>query len=291
MHRIVGNCQTLAFWKPVSATFGHGYVTIRVGVMSYGQPCAGALDYYPCRYGTSRAVFRGPSRDLSADYIAMLGGSQTFGKYIAAPYPTLVEEVTGWQVANLGGLNAGPDFYLGDPAALEVAAGARVAVVQITGAEAVSNPFYTVHSRRNDRFVAVTPKLAALFPEVEFTDIHFTRHLLCVLRDTCPDRFQTVVQVLKSTWIGRMQALLAHLPPHRILLWMAEVLPRDLAADLDPACGPLLIDRPMIAALLPEGAARDALELELQVALTPPTMVVKGYSAPETKATSPLRPH
>jgi class 3 adenylate cyclase/predicted ATPase len=39
-------------------------------------------------------------------------------------------------------------------------------------------------------------------------------------------------------------------------------------------------------AMLPEGAASDALELELQVALIPPIMVVKGYSAPETKATS-----
>ena len=39
-------------------------------------------------------------------------------------------------------------------------------------------------------------------------------------------------------------------------------------------------------ALLPEGATRDERELDLQIALLPPLMVTKGYSAPETKATS-----
>ncbi|HLQ19378.1 MAG TPA: DUF6473 family protein, partial [Tabrizicola sp.] len=115
---------------------------------------AGALDYFPCRYGASKALFRGPQRDLSLPYVAMLGGSATFGKYVERPYPALVEAALGRPVANLGGLNAGPDFYLTDPAALDVAARAQVAVVQVTGAEALSNPFYTVHSRRNDRFLA-----------------------------------------------------------------------------------------------------------------------------------------
>ena len=47
---------------------------------------AGALDYFPCRYGASRAVFRGPERDLSRPYVALLGGSATFGKYVATPF-------------------------------------------------------------------------------------------------------------------------------------------------------------------------------------------------------------
>lgn len=216
---------------------------------------AGALDYFPCRYGLSRAVFRGPGRDLSRDYVAMLGGSPTFGKYVAAPYPLLVEEATGRQVANLGALNAGPDFYLSDPATLAVAAGARVAVVQITGAEAMTNPFYSVHSRRNDRFVAASPALRALYPEVDFTEIHFTRHLLMVLRDTSHQRFATVTDALKANWLARMQALLAALPARRVLLWLADRAPPVVADTLDVAGGPLLVEASMLAALRPAVSA------------------------------------
>lgn len=217
--------------------------------MKIGQVGAGALDYFPCRYGMSRAVFRGPQRDLSGDYIAMLGGSQTFGSYVEAPFPTLVEEATGHLVVNLGGRNAGPELYLSDPAALRVASGARLAVVQITGAEGVSNQFFTVHGRRNDRFIAASPALTALFPEVDVTDIHFTRHLLLVLQAAGRDRFAGVVAHLKATWLGRMTQLLAHLPARRVLLWMAEGAVPVHASE--PSAAPMFIDRAMIDALLP----------------------------------------
>ena len=178
---------------------------------------AGALDYFPCLYGASKAMFRGPQRYLSRPYVAMLGGSPTFGKYVERPYPVLVETALGRSVANLGGLNAGPDFYLSDPAALDIAAGARAAVVQITGAEASSNAFYSVHSRRNDRFLAATPALRALFPQVDFTEIHFTRHLLQVLRRADAGAFDQVELALRQNWLAKMRLLLAGLPARRVL--------------------------------------------------------------------------
>jgi hypothetical protein len=208
---------------------------------------AGALDYFPCRYGASKAMFRGPKRDLSQPYVAVLGGSATFGKYVARPYPALVEQALGLPVANLGGLHTGPDFYLSDPAALDITAGARVAVVQITGAEALSNPYYTVHSRRNDRFVAATPELRALFPEVDLTDIHFTRHLLEVLQRADTRAFAWLVQGLQQNWLQKMRQLLGRLPARRLLLWLANQAPPDRAESLGPA--PLFIDRDMIESL------------------------------------------
>ena len=200
-------------------------------------------------------MFRGPERDLSGSYIVALGGSPTFGKYVAQPYPALLEQATGLPVANLGGLNAGLDFYLSDPAALRVASRARVAVVQITGADALSNPFYQVHVRRNDRFVAATPALRALYPEVDFTDIHFTRHLLQVLARTDPVRFDQMRCVLQDTWLARMRQLMAHLPLRRVLLWLADTPPPARAGDVDAASGPLLVDAGMLAALGPVTAA------------------------------------
>ena len=210
----------------------------------------GTLDYFPCRYGTSRAVFRGPARSLARPYIAVLGGSATFGKYVEQPFACLVEQALGAPVANLGALTAGVDFYLSDPPVLEVAARAEVAVVQVTGAEALSNPFYSVHSRRNDRFLAATPALRALFPQVDVADIHFTRHLLQVLKRSDESAYARVVQGLKAAWLDRMRQLLAQLPKRRVLLWMADAPPPDRAETLDPA--PPFIDRTMLDALRPE---------------------------------------
>ena len=217
--------------------------------MTFDFTGAGALDYFPCHYGMSRSLFRGPQRDISAPYVVTLGGSATFGKYVAAPFPTLVEEATGYPVVNLGGQNAGAELYLADPTLLDVAAAAQMAVVQITGAEALSNRFYTVHSRRNDRFLAATPALTDLFPEVELTDIHFTRHLLEALRAARPDRFAMVVAHLKANWLRRMGLLLAHLPDKRVLLWMADV-PVPARAN-EALGGPAFIDRAMVDALIP----------------------------------------
>ena len=214
---------------------------------------AGAPDYSPCRYGASKAVFRGPGRDLSQPYVAMLGGSATFGKYVDRPYPALVEQALGLPVANLGGMNTGPDFYLFDPAALDIAAQARVAVVQVTGAEALTNPFYTVHGRRNDRFLAATPALRGLFPQVDFTDIHFTRHLLQVLERSDGGAFRLVIRGLKLNWLRKMRQLLTRLPQRRVLLWLADTAPPDRADHLDHA--PLFIDRAMLEALRPEVSA------------------------------------
>lgn len=211
---------------------------------------AGGLDYFPCRYGASKAVFRGPERDLAQPYVAVLGGSATFGKYVARPYPALVEAALGRPVANLGGLNAGPDFYLSDPAALDIAGRAQVAVVQVTGAEALSNPFYSVHSRRNDRFLVATPALRALFPQVDFTEIHFTRHLLQMLERSDPGACAQVITALKDTWLSRMRQLLARMPRRRVLLWLADAPPPDRALGLEPA--PPFIDRTMLDALRPE---------------------------------------
>ena len=58
--------------------------------MVYAFPGAGALDYFACHYGTSRLLFRGPQRPTDGDFIACLGGTETYGKYIPLPFATLL---------------------------------------------------------------------------------------------------------------------------------------------------------------------------------------------------------
>lgn len=209
---------------------------------------AGALDYFPCRYGGSRLTFRGPKRALSGDYIAVLGSSESYGPYVTAPFPALIEERLGVEVANLACLNAGPDAYLGDPGALEVVAGARVAVLQVMGALNLSNRFYSVHPRRNDRFIAASAQLRGLFRDVDFTEINFTRHLVRTLAARGEERFLPVADELRAVWLLRMKALIQRLPPRRVLLWTGDHAP-PAPGMAGPFLAPELVDRAMVASL------------------------------------------
>jgi hypothetical protein len=211
---------------------------------------AGALEAYMGLPTQPRASW--PRPDPETPYVAMLGGSATLGKSVAQPFPALVAAATGLQVLNLGVLNAGPAVYLSDPGVLHLISRAEAAVVQVTGADTLSNPYYKVHARRNDRFIAATPALLALFPELDVTEIHFTRHLLQVLACTDADRFDVVVQALKSAWAARMQSLMMHLPRLRRLLWLSDSPPPQRADTVVTGPGPLFVDAGMLARLHPQ---------------------------------------
>ena len=207
--------------------------------------------YVTCRYGGSRAVFRGPAQDLSRPYIAFLGGAATLGKGLDHPFAELVERALGLPAVNLGASGAGPDFYLADRGVLEVASKARLAVVQLTGADALSNPFYSVHRRRNDRFLATRPALRSLYPEVDFADIHFTGHLLRTLSQTDAQRFALVRKGLQATWLSRMELLLDHLPPQRLLVWLTDGTTHLATTDTAESRVPPLVDEEMLNVLRP----------------------------------------
>jgi hypothetical protein len=217
--------------------------------MAYAYAGEGPLDYFPCRYGASRHVFRGPARDLSLPFVAALGGTETYGRFVAEPWPALVEAATGFRMVNLGVPHAGPDAYLSDPGVLAVAARARAVVLQCPGAANLSNPFYAVHPRRNDRFLRALPPLLRLYPEVDFTNFHFTGHLLTTLRDLSPQRFLTLAGAVQRTWVARMQALVAAPGVPVVLLWMG---PRPPGAGDDPVA----VDAGMMAQVSERAALR-----------------------------------
>lgn len=219
--------------------------------MAYAFPGAGALDYFPCQYGTSRLLFRGPRRDLSGRYIAMLGGTETYGKYVPHPFAALIEAEIGLPVANLGCMNAGPDVFLNEPAVTDIAQRAAVTVVQILGAQNLSNRYYAVHPRRNDRFLGAAPLLKSIFRDVDFTEFHFTRHMLKGLQAASVDRFEVVAEELRSAWVARMKLLLSRLSGRIVLLWMADAAPPMPSRRSDLVRGPTLIDAEMVAAIRP----------------------------------------
>lgn len=222
--------------------------------MAYVARGGGAPNAEPCRYGTSKLLFRGPQRPLEGRYVVALGGTETCGKFIAEPYPDRLERMLGVPVVNLGLVNTGLDAYLNATDLRPVLQRATAAVVQIVGAQNLSNRFYAVHPRRNDRFVAARPALQRLYPEVDFTEFSFTRHLLQGLHHGSDPRFDQVVADLRGLWVERMGRLLALLP-RPVLLWFADVPPPPPDAPAVIGRAPLFVDTAMIAAVRPAAAA------------------------------------
>lgn len=205
--------------------------------MSFDALSPGGLDYLPCRYGRSKVLFRGPRRPLDKPYVAFFGGTTTYGKYISSPFPDLIESEIGMVCANLGCVNAGIDVYAADSFLHEVSSNACVTVLQITSPRNISNRFYKVHPRRNDRFVEASALLRAIYREVDFAEFNFTNHMLKRLQTVSPDRFQTVVQELQAAWSARMRLVLSQMTGKTILLWASGTQPhsKPLEIDADPA--------------------------------------------------------
>lgn len=217
----------------------------------------GGLDYQYCHYGRSRLLFRGPEAETTEPYVAALGGSATFGKFVRQPWPFLLERVTGLQIVNLGCMHAGATAFVDDPSLISICSKAQATVLQITGAHCLDNSYYSLHPRRNDRFIDATTRLRMLYPEVDFTEFHFTRHLLSALHATGYDRFQQVVQALRCEWVHRMRDLIRTIESPVILFWMANRSPDAPNApmtDLLRSDDPLFVDREMIEAVRGEAA-------------------------------------
>ncbi len=219
--------------------------------MTFENLGAGALDYYPCRYGKSKLLFRGPKRKLDRPYLAVLGGTETYGRFNASPYPALLEERLGFPAVNLGCVNAGLDVFCGEQTVIDICTEAHLTVVEMTGAQNLSNRFYAVHPRRNDRFLRASNLLKTIYREVDFTEINFTRHLLKVLWEASADKFAMVEAELKEAWLGRMKRMIARLEGKVVLLWMADHAPGAPSAYAPQDPDPLFIDREMVEALRP----------------------------------------
>lgn len=208
-------------------------------------------------------MFRGPSRDLGQTYVAVLGGTECYGKFVADPFPAQLERQLGMGVANLACVNAGLDVYLNEVEVLRIAAAARVVALQVVGAQNLSNRYYAVHPRRNDRFLQASPLMQRMFPEVDFTEFNFTRHMLSCLQAVSADRFEVVAEELRAAWVSRMRALLGRLPVPVVLFWVGIAPPPQPGGRSILNRAPLFVDREMIATVRP--MAMDYLEISPSV--------------------------
>lgn len=206
------------------------------------------LDYQLCGFEGSKLRFRGPKPDLDIPFVAVLGGSESFGKYVSEPYPAMLGAWLDMPVMNFGVTQAGLSLFSEEHWLLDMASKAEFTVLQVLGAQNMSNRLYSVHARRNDRFIGVSPALREIFPDVDFTEINFTGHLLETLRTTSPAGFKVVVEELKWSWVQRMRRVVNTIRNDVFLLWISDHSPQETTDSLDEL-EPHFVDQNMLDAL------------------------------------------
>ncbi|ABD53461.1 DUF6473 family protein [Jannaschia sp. CCS1] len=222
--------------------------------MSFEQRGRMPLDYQPSVLPGSALRFRGPLSADNGPSLVCIGSSETFGRFIDSPFATQLDQALDMPVLNLGVMNAGLDVMMNDPAIAAAVADADAVVMQITSAHNMTNRFYSVHPRRNDRFLSASAMLRTIYPQVDFTEFHFTRHLLSHLREASEDRFEILRTELESAWVARMRRYLNSLAVPVHLLWLSNRKP-DMPEDADLARHPLFVTSKMLEEVREDAAS------------------------------------
>ncbi len=182
------------------------------------------------------------------------GGDETFGRFVDRPFPAILEEKLDRRCVNLGSLFSGVDALCGDKGLNDLMNRAKLCILQMPCVLGQSNHFYRVHPRRNDRFLAPAPDLIDLYPEVDFTDIHFVCHLMNRLQSYQDARFDAVAEELRRNWVRQLCDLLRGLETPVILLGL-RVLRQNDSGSAGEAAAVTVTDH-MLDAVRPFSAGR-----------------------------------
>lgn len=212
------------------------------------------LEYNSYRFGRSKQRFRGPQPDLTQPYVAFIGGSEPFGKFVPDPFPCQLQDRLQMQCANWGTPGAGPSFFLRDPVLLEACSAAKACVVTVMGAVAMSNRMYSVFKRRNARIRDTSKTLKALYPNMQLGDFRFAHNMLRKMYQRNPRNFEVIEIELREAWVARMSELLEEIETTRVLLWMSDRAPEEDPRADDPdryTSSPAFVNREMLESVAP----------------------------------------
>jgi len=214
--------------------------------MSFETRDAMAVDYQPVSYPGSPVRFRGPVGNLEEPHVLCLGGTETFGRFVPVPFPRFLANRIDTPVVNMGVAGGGIDVIMNDPAVASACRNAKEIVLQVQGAQNLSNRMYTVHPRRNDRFVRASGMLRTIFREVDFTEFHFNRHMLDHLRRLSEDRFSIIRDELREAWTARMLGFIQDVSAPVHLLWFSCRLPSTQDPQDGLGAEPLFVTSDML---------------------------------------------
>lgn len=180
--------------------------------------------------------------DLHTPHFAVLGGTESYGRFMRRPYPVSVSGRVGLTCRNYGTLNAGMGAYKQILSFDVMSPETRSCVIEAPPILQVENPYFDVHPVRNDRMVRVKRPYRLLFPDVDVAAATFVGHLWRLSDAADRGAALHMARVLRELWLEGMGDLISRIncPVHilhfqsdmagpKITLPMLNVL-RDVAA-------------------------------------------------------------
>jgi hypothetical protein len=145
--------------------------------------------------------------------------ADTFGGKFPDPFSAMLEREMCLPNLNLCAQHSGAGFYTEDDAIHEIIENAQVVFIEALSIVNQSNPFYRVHPRRNDRFVTAVGLLYDLFPETDFVECHFTKHLITKLITIDAALADIVFRTLRDQWLRNLTIMRARWCAKTVVHW------------------------------------------------------------------------
>lgn len=201
------------------------------------------IDYKLYRLPGVNTYFRGPAV-TSGRFIACVGAAQTFGRFVADPFPSLLSRSLGIDTLNLGRGAAGPTFPLSQPILMDYINRAQLAIVQVLSGRSQSNSLFQV---KNHGMIGIRQddgrEMAAsdFYEELLKQDEGLAREIVA---ETRANYVQKMIELLQAI----------HVP--KILFWFSVRTPEYQERWAPPAHGlfaefPQLVNRQMVDQLRP----------------------------------------
>jgi hypothetical protein len=167
-----------------------------------------------------RSVVRGPiPADLSADFIACVGGAHTLGRFVQSPYPALLQKQLGIPVLNLGHGGGKPEFYLQSKGFIEVINKAQCAVIQVMSARGSPNRFLTPTSHTHNMMKIAEGISSDKNPL--FVDNAYRK----LLQQRDPETIREAINETRAHWLSEMENLLDQISIPKVLFWFSVRTP------------------------------------------------------------------
>jgi Domain of unknown function (DUF6473) len=176
--------------------------------IGYQRADAHIIDYELHQLPGLEGAFRGPPIHTN-EYLACLGGAQTFGRFVQTPFPRLISHAIGIESLNLGRGGAGPSFYYSDSTLLGYINRARFVIVQVLSGRSQSNSLFCT---TNHGMLGLN---LAEGREVTANDFYTW------LMNQDEQLVRKIVAETRDNYVLAMTQLLHAITPPKILLWLS----------------------------------------------------------------------
>ena len=172
---------------------------------------AGEFDYELFRLPQFGArTFRGPAPDISAPYVAFIGGAHTFGRFVAKPFPAILGSQLAVPILNLGVGGAGPRHFVA-PDYEQLLGQAEAVVVQIMSGRSASNSLFD--NRKSGGHVGHL--------RADQAEIRSDQFLASFMRSSSEEEIRRIVAETRADYMRSFVRLLRGIDRPKILLWFS----------------------------------------------------------------------